>query len=68
MKGAAGGENLPVGPPKGRSSMLPQFQMHEEDNLEAAEQREQRLTELLRQRNEMQRGLNAQIEALKAQV
>jgi len=37
MEGAAGGENLPLGPPKGRSSMLPQFQRHEEDNLEAAE-------------------------------
>jgi len=49
MEGAAGGENLPLGPPKGRSSMLPQFQMHEEDNLEAAERREQRLMELLRQ-------------------
>jgi len=41
MEGAAGGENLPLGPPKGRSSMLPQFQKHEEDNLEAAERREQ---------------------------
>jgi len=36
MDGAAGGENLPLGPPKGRSSMLPQFQRHGEDNLEAA--------------------------------
>jgi len=25
MEGAAGGENLPLGPPKGRSSMLPPF-------------------------------------------
>jgi len=33
MKGAAGGENLPLGPPKGRLSMLPQFQRHEENNL-----------------------------------
>jgi len=48
--------------------MLPQFQRHEEDNLEAAERREQRLMELLRQSNEMQRGISAQIEALKAQV
>jgi len=68
MKGAAGGENLPLGPPKGRSSMLPQFQRHEEDNLEAVERREQRLMELLRQSNEMQRGMSAQIEALKSQV
>jgi len=59
MEGAAGGENLPLGPPKGRSSMLPQFQKHEEDNLEAAERREQRLMELLRQSNEMQRGMSA---------
>jgi len=29
MEGAAGGENQPVGPSKGRSSMLPQFQKHE---------------------------------------
>jgi len=56
MEGAAGGENLHLGPPKGRSSQLPQFQRHEEDNLEAAERREQRLMELLRQSNEMQRG------------
>jgi len=48
--------------------MLPQFQRHEEDNLEAAERREQRLMELLRQSNEMQRGMSAQIEALKAQI
>jgi len=48
--------------------MLPQFQRHEEVNLEAAERREQRLMELLRQSNEMQRGISAQIEALKAQV
>jgi len=68
MEGAAGGENLPLGPPKGRSSMLPQFQRHEEDNLEAAERREQRLMELLRQSNEMHRGMSAQIEALKAQI
>jgi len=40
MEGAAGGENLPLGPPKGGSSMLPQFQRHEEDNLEAAERRD----------------------------
>jgi len=40
MEGAAGGENLHLGPPKGRLSMLPQFQRHEEDNLEAAERRE----------------------------
>jgi len=45
--------------------MLPQFQRHEEDNLEAAERREQRLMELLRQSNDMQRGVSAQIEALK---
>jgi len=56
IEGAAGVENLPLGPPKGRSSKLPQFQTHEEDNLEAAERREQRLMELLRQSNEMQRG------------
>jgi len=68
MEGAAGGENLPLGPPKGRSSMLPIFQRHEEDNLEAAEWWEQRLMELLRQSNEMQRGMIAQIEALKAQI
>jgi len=68
MEGAAGGENLPRGPPKGRSSMLPQLQRHEEDNLEAAERREQRLLELLRQSTEMQRGMSAQIEALKAQI
>jgi len=37
MKGAAGVENLPLGPPNGRSSMLPQFQKHKEDHLEAAE-------------------------------
>jgi len=61
MEGAAGGENLPLGPPKGRSSMLPQFQRHEEYNLEAAEWREQRLMELLRQSNEMQRGMSADI-------
>jgi len=68
MEGAAGGENLRLAPPKGRSSMLPQFQRHEEDNLEAAERREQRLMELLRQSNEKQRGISAQIEALKAQI
>jgi len=68
MEGAAGGENLPLGPPKGRSSILSQFQRHAEDNLEAAKRREQRLVELLRQSNEMQRGMSAQIEALKAQV
>jgi len=45
MEGAAAGENLPLGLPKGRSSMLPQFQRHEEDKLEAAERREQRLME-----------------------
>jgi len=45
MEGAAAGENLPLGLPKGRSSMLPQFQRHEEDKLEAAERREQRLAE-----------------------
>jgi len=54
--GAAGGENLPLGPPKGRSSMLPQFQRHGEDKLETAERREKRLMELLGQSNEMQRG------------
>jgi len=37
MEGTAAGENLPLGVPKGTSSMLPQFQRHEEDNLEAAE-------------------------------
>jgi len=37
-------------------------------NLEAAERREQRLMELLRQSNEMQRGMKAQIEALKGQI
>jgi len=68
MVGAAGGENLSLGPPKGRSNMLPQFQRHEEDNLEAAERREHRLMELLSQSNEMQRGMSAQIEALKAQI
>jgi len=68
MEGAAGGENLPLGPPKGRSGMLPQLQRHEEDNLKAAERREQRLMELLRQSTEMQRGMSAQIEALKAQI
>jgi len=68
MEGAAGGENLSLGLPKGRSSMLPQFQRHEEDNLEAAERRKQRMMELLRQSNEMQRGMSAQIEALKAQI
>jgi len=68
MEGAAGGENLPLGPPKRRSSMLPQFQRHEEDNLGAAEGREQRMMELLRQSNEMQRGMSAQIEALKTQI
>jgi len=68
MEGAAGGENLPLGPPKGRSSMLPQFQRHEEDNLEAAEGREQRLMKLLRQSNEMQRGMSAQIKALRTQI
>jgi len=47
--------------------MLPRFQRHE-GNLEAAEWREQSLMELLRQCNEMQHGLNAQIEALKAQI
>jgi len=41
MEGAASREILPLGPPKGRSSMLPQFQRHEEDNLEAAERRKQ---------------------------
>jgi len=30
MERAAGGENPPLGPPKGRSSMLPQFQRHKE--------------------------------------
>jgi len=60
MEGAAGGENLPLAPPKGRSSMLPQFQRHEEDNLEGAERREQRLMELLRQSKEMERGMSAQ--------
>jgi len=68
MEGAAGGKNLPLGPPKGRPSMLPQFQRHEKDNLKAAERREQRLMELLRQSNEMQRGMSAQIEALKAEI
>jgi len=68
MEGAAGGENLPLGPPKGRSSIIPQFQRHEEDKLEAAERREKRLMELLGQSNEMQRGMSAQIEALKAQI
>jgi len=68
MEGTAGGENLPLGPPKGRSSMLPQFQRHEEDNLDAAERRKQKLLELLRQSNEMQSGMSAQIEALKAQI
>jgi len=68
MEESAGGENLPLGPSKGRSSMLPQFQRHEEDNVEAAERREQRLLELLRQSNEMQSGMSAQIEALKAQI
>jgi len=68
MEGAAGGENLPLGPPKGRSSMFPQFQRHDEDNLEAAERREQRLMELLVQSNEKQRGISVQIEALKAQI
>jgi len=68
MEGAAGGENLPLGPPKGRSSLLPQFQRHEEDNLKAAERREQRLMELLRQSNETQSGMSAQVEALKAQI
>jgi len=48
--------------------MLPQFQRHEEDNLEAAKRREERLKELLRQSNEMQRGMRAQIKTLKAQV
>jgi len=48
--------------------MLPQFQRHEEDNLEAAERREQRLLELLRQSNEIQSGMSAQIEALKTQT
>jgi len=62
MEGAAGGENPPLGPPKGRSSMLPQFQRHKEDNLEAARR------QLLRQSNEMQRGMSAQVEALKAQI
>jgi len=61
MEGAAGGENLSLGPSKGRSSMLRQFQRH-------AERREQRLMELLRQSNEMQRGMSAQIEALKTQI
>jgi len=48
--------------------MLPQYQRHVKDNLEAAERREQRLMHLLRQSNEMQRGMSAQIKALKAQV
>jgi len=48
--------------------MLPHFQRHEEDNLEAAERRVQGLMELLRQSNEMQRGMSAQIEALKTQI
>jgi len=48
--------------------MLPRFQRHEEDNLEAGQRREQRLMELLRQSNEMQRGMSAQIASLKAQV
>jgi len=52
MEAAAGGENLPLGPPKARSSMLFQFKRHEEDNLEAAERREERLMELLRQSND----------------
>jgi len=65
MEGGAGGENLPLGPPKGRSSMLSQFQRNEEDNFEAAERQ---LSELLRKSNEMQRGMSTQIEALKAQV
>jgi len=68
LDGAAGGKNLPFGPPKRKSSMLPQYQTHEEDNFEAAERREQRLIELLRKISEMQRGMSAQIEALKAQV
>jgi len=68
MAGTAGGENLPLGPPKGRSSLLPRFQRHEKDYLEAAERREQRLMELLRQSNEMQSGVSAQIKALKAQI
>jgi len=46
--------------------MLPQFQRQEEDNFEAAEWCEQRLLELFRQSSEMQRGMSAQIEALKA--
>jgi len=50
---AAGGENLCLGPQIGRSSMLSQYQRHEEDNLEAAERREQRLMKLLRQSNDM---------------
>jgi len=33
--------------------MLSQYQRHEEDNLEAAERREQRLMKLLRQSNDM---------------
>jgi len=68
VEAAAEGENLPLGPPKGRSSMLPQFQRHEEDNLEATERREQRLMELLRQSNKMQRGMSDQIQALKTQI
>jgi len=32
LKGAACRENLHLGPPKGRSSMLPQHKRHEEDN------------------------------------
>jgi len=39
--------------------MLPHYQRHPEDNLEAAERREQRLMELLRQSNEMQKGMGA---------
>jgi len=66
MTGAAAGKNLPLEPSKGRSTLLPHLQRHEENNLEAAERREQRLMELLRQSNEMQRGMSAQIEALKA--
>jgi len=47
--------------------MHPQFHRHEEDNLEADERRKQRLMELLKC-NEMQRGMSAQMEALKAQI
>jgi len=54
--------------PRTAKRKIPQYQRHEEDNLEAVERREQRLMDPLRQSNEMQRSMISQIEALKAQV